>query len=119
MRILIVDDSAEIRSVTISFIERKLPGVEIVEASDGVEGLARAREGAYNLIITDYDMPRTNGIEFIKKVHAEIAAPPPMLLYSGNPGAEEELTNLAVPRAGFMPKPLNLEEFSFFLQTLK
>lgn len=65
-KILIVDDSAAIRQ-SISFI-LKQEGYDTVEASDGLEGLsALGSANAFDLIITDVNMPNLDGIGFIRK----------------------------------------------------
>jgi len=66
-RVLVVDDSLTVRE-----LERKLLGnhgyhVEI--AVDGMDGWNAARMGDFDLIITDIDMPRMDGIELVKRVN--------------------------------------------------
>ncbi|MBQ0003452.1 MAG: response regulator [Treponema sp.] len=65
-KILAVDDSVSIRT-SISFV-LKQEGYEIVEAVDGVDGLAKAKADKFNLIITDINMPNIDGIEMIKQL---------------------------------------------------
>jgi len=65
-KILIVDDSAAIRQ-SISFI-LKQEGYETTEACDGLEGLAALEAAAaFDLIITDVNMPNLDGIGFIRR----------------------------------------------------
>jgi two-component system sensor histidine kinase and response regulator WspE len=62
-RVLVVDDSLTIRE-----LERKLldqHGYEVEAAVDGVDGWNLARTGQFDLIITDVDMPRMDGIELV------------------------------------------------------
>ena len=65
-KILAVDDSATIRT-SISFV-LKQEGYEVVEAVDGVDGLAKAKADKFNLVITDINMPNMDGIEMIKQL---------------------------------------------------
>jgi len=41
-------------------------GYDVVEASDGQDGLEKARAKAVNLVVTDLNMPGMNGLEFIR-----------------------------------------------------
>ena len=66
-RILIVDDSASVRQV--AGIALKRAGYEVIEASDGQEALEKL-SGKINLIISDVNMPRLDGIGFLKSVKA-------------------------------------------------
>ncbi|MDY7031326.1 MAG: response regulator, partial [Thermodesulfobacteriota bacterium] len=67
--ILIVDDSATIRTG----LKRTLEpfNAEIMEATDGREGLDLALNNSFDLIITDFDMPRMNGVEFCQRLKSD------------------------------------------------
>lgn len=64
--ILIVDDSATARRQ----LRKQLAdhGVDATEANEGIEGLWRAREQVFDLVITDVHMPAMDGLAFIKEL---------------------------------------------------
>ena len=62
--ILIVDDSASIRQMVAFTL--KSDGYTVIEAADGVEGLAKANEHAIDLVLTDQNMPNMDGITLVK-----------------------------------------------------
>ncbi|MCW8327472.1 response regulator [Photobacterium sp. SDRW27] len=64
--ILILDDSAPIRQVV--GIALKGAGYQVIEAKDGIDGLDKLDGQKLNLIITDVNMPRMDGISFVKEV---------------------------------------------------
>ncbi|MRR51774.1 MAG: response regulator [Rhodocyclaceae bacterium] len=64
--ILAIDDSASIRQM-VSFT-LKSSGYEVVEAVDGQDGLDKAKTKSFNLILTDQNMPRMDGITLIKSL---------------------------------------------------
>src|SRR5574343_1478772 len=66
--ILAVDDSASIRQM-VSFT-LKSAGYEVVEAVDGQDGLDKAKSRSINLVLTDQNMPRMDGITLIKSLRA-------------------------------------------------
>lgn len=66
--ILVVDDSQSIRALVGTVL--KTAGYNIHEAEDGVEGMKVLSKKRVDMIITDYNMPNMNGIEFIWKVRA-------------------------------------------------
>ena len=66
--ILAVDDSASIRQL-VSFT-LKGAGYEVVEAADGMEGLDKAKARPVNLILTDQNMPRMDGMTLVKSLRA-------------------------------------------------
>lgn len=67
-RILTVDDSASIRQM-VSFT-LKGAGYEVVEAVDGQDGLEKAKSGSFNMIFTDQNMPRKDGLTLIRDLRA-------------------------------------------------
>jgi two-component system chemotaxis response regulator CheY len=66
MKILAVDDSQTIRKL-IKFILR-MKHHEVILAKDGLEAYSYFQEQNFNLLITDLNMPKMNGVELIKKV---------------------------------------------------
>jgi two-component system, chemotaxis family, chemotaxis protein CheY len=64
--ILAVDDSASIRQM-VSFT-LKSAGYEVVEAVDGMDGLDKAKSRPINLVLTDQNMPRMDGLTLIKNL---------------------------------------------------
>lgn len=62
--VLAVDDSASIRQM-VSFT-LKSAGYEVVEAVDGIDGLDKAKNRSVNLVLTDQNMPRMDGLALIK-----------------------------------------------------
>lgn len=66
--ILAIDDSASIRQM-VSFT-LKSSGYEVVEAVDGQDGLDKAKTKSFNLILTDQNMPRMDGLTLIKSLRA-------------------------------------------------
>ncbi|MEP0918787.1 hybrid sensor histidine kinase/response regulator [Leptolyngbya sp. DQ-M1] len=67
-RILVVDDSITVREVERKLLEKQ--GYQVDVAIDGMEGWNAVRNQTYDLVITDIDMPRMNGIELIQQVKA-------------------------------------------------
>ena len=68
-KILIIDDEEQIRLVLKEMLERF--GYEVLEATNGEEGLALQREKAADLIITDIIMPDKEGLETIRELRRE------------------------------------------------
>lgn len=66
-RIMIIDDSPSLRGmVKLSLVDS---GYEVLEACDGVDALEKLeKEGKVSLMICDVNMPRMDGLTFVKKV---------------------------------------------------
>lgn len=84
--VLYVDDEPGLLEVGKIFIERK--GEFIVDTSTSAkEALILIEKGSYDAIISDYQMPGMNGIDFLKKVRAS-GNPIPFIIFTGR-GREE------------------------------
>lgn len=68
-KILVVDDSLNTREIEKSILE--LEGHEVVTANDGIEGLERLREHRFDMILSDIDMPRMDGITMIENMRKD------------------------------------------------
>ncbi|WP_218064769.1 hybrid sensor histidine kinase/response regulator [Desulfolutivibrio sulfoxidireducens] len=68
-RILVVDDSLTVREAERRLLANR--GYEVDVAVDGMDGLSAVRAGRYDLVITDVDMPRVNGIELVRRLRAD------------------------------------------------
>ncbi|MBN1969494.1 MAG: response regulator [Candidatus Delongbacteria bacterium] len=69
MKILVVDDSPTMRRIVINSLKR-IGYQDICEGEHGLEGLEQLQKGDVDFIITDWNMPEMNGLEFVKKVRA-------------------------------------------------
>ena len=64
--VLSVDDSASIRQMVKMTLSGA--GYEVVQANDGVEGLAKAKGTAFDMVVTDLNMPNMDGLTLIREL---------------------------------------------------
>jgi len=86
---LIVDDSRVIRKVS-SKIAKSL-GYVPVEAQDGTEALARCKRAMPDLVLTDWDMPEMDGLEFVTHLRAIPTPKPPTVVFCTSKGKVEDI----------------------------
>jgi two-component system sensor histidine kinase and response regulator WspE len=65
-RLLVIDDSITVREMERKLLQNR--GYVVDVAVDGMEGWNAIRSYPYNLVITDIDMPRMNGVELIREM---------------------------------------------------
>ncbi|WP_417775982.1 response regulator [Stutzerimonas xanthomarina] len=68
MKILLVDDHAVVRQGYAALLSALLPEVEVVEACNGEEALAKALEAAPSLVIMDVGLPGISGVETTRRL---------------------------------------------------
>ena len=70
-RVLVVDDSFTVREVERKLLENS--GYQVDVAVDGMDGWNAVRTGSYDLVVSDIDMPRMNGIELVSLIRKDQA----------------------------------------------
>ncbi len=92
-RILVVDDSFTVREMERKLLESK--GYEVETAVDGVDGWNAVRADHYDMVVSDVDMPRMNGIKFVTQIkqHAELKSLP-VIIVSYKDKEEDRLLGL-------------------------
>jgi two-component system chemotaxis response regulator CheY len=107
-KILVVDDSATVRQQVGLALQGA--GYTVVEAGDGVEGLAALDKGGVAMVICDVNMPRMSGLDMLENLrrdarHATI--PVVMLTTEGHPALVERAKKAGAK--GWIVKPFKAE----------
>lgn len=90
--ILIIEDDQYTRDIYREVLEGE--GYRITTADDGVEGVVKASQGTYDLILLDMMMPKLNGISTLKELKQKHPAHAPVVLLTNlaqDPVVEEAL----------------------------
>ncbi|MFA6138877.1 MAG: response regulator [Sulfurimonas sp.] len=108
LNLLIVEDEEQIRSATVALFKRLFAVVH--EAADGAQGLKifRSNPRFYDLILTDINMPNTDGIKMIKEIRKHDALIPIVVL-SAYTDFDRMLTIINAGADSFLPKPFNMK----------
>jgi two-component system, chemotaxis family, chemotaxis protein CheY len=113
--ILTVDDSTSMRQMVKATLVSA--GYGVVEAADGQEALDYARENSVDLVISDVNMPRMDGITLINALRQLPAYRlTPMLMLTTESSQEKKLEGKRVGATGWIVKPFNPTQL---LATLK
>ena len=104
--ILAVDDSPSIRSM-VSFT-LKSAGYDVIEAVDGEDGLAKAKAKAVDLVLTDQNMPRMDGLSMVRALRRlPTYRTAPILILTTESGAEMKSQGKAAGATGWLVKPFD------------
>ena len=105
--LLIVEDHDDTRQTLREYLEQV--GYAVDTAVDGVEGLARARARAYDLVITDHHMPRVGGLELIAAIKRE-APGPDVLMLSADSQVGRAVEAMKLGAVNYLVKPIDVED---------
>ncbi len=108
--ILVVDDS---RTVVAAFTKvLAQAGFRVIAATNGEEGVARAKAQLPDLILMDIVMPGLNGFQATRQIRrAETTSHIPIIIVSGAQQATEQFWGRRVGANGFLSKPINRGHF--------
>jgi two-component system, chemotaxis family, chemotaxis protein CheY len=107
--ILAVDDSASMRQMVRYTLEGA--GYEVVQAADGVEALDLAKTRGVDLVLTDVNMPRMDGITLVKELRGlDTYKFTPMLVLTTESGPETKQRGKQAGATGWIVKPFNPDQ---------
>ena len=107
--IVLADDSISVRKFVGRMLEKA--GYRIKPASDGLEALEIASQGGCDLVITDLEMPRTNGYELMAHLRQQPETREiPVMVVTSRAGAKHKDRALKEGAAAFLVKPVQEDQ---------
>jgi adenylate cyclase len=114
-RVLVVDDSAAIRHLVSDCLRRQ--GFRVETAIDGQDGLEKAvaaaasKNGVYDLILTDYDMPRMTGFELVHAIKRDLRTRDvPMVMRTARDTRRDQAQMRAAGLTSYLVKPFSTDK---------
>ena len=105
-RCLLVEDSPTMRQL-IAFALKRVPGLDIVEASDGVDALKKLPEGKFDIMLTDINMPIMDGLKLISLMkNNPLYKDIPVIVITTEGGKEDRERGLALGAKAYITKPV-------------
>lgn len=112
--ILIIEDEDRIRRLLRMYLERE--GYQVEEAADGLEGVERAKESDFMLILLDLMLPSMDGIEICKQIRESKATPIIMLTAKGEEA--NRIEGFEVGADDYIVKPFSPREVVLRIKAL-
>jgi len=105
-RVLAVDDSKTMRDMVAFTLKRE--GFEVVEAEDGVAAIEASKGGDFDLVISDVNMPRMDGITLIGSLRQNPKfRATPMLILTTEADQQKKAAGKAAGATGWIVKPFD------------
>lgn len=117
--ILVVEDSATMRSLIAATLEELGAPVKITEAASGFEALRMLPRDSFDLIVTDINMPDINGLElvsFVKKNERYSAIP--LVIISTEGSERDREKGLGLGADAYLVKPFEPDDLREIAKTL-
>ena len=112
IKVMVVDDSAVVRQVVAGMLAED-PGIEVIAAvADPLLAITRMKVQWPDVIVLDIEMPRMDGITFLKKIMAERPTPVVICSTLAEAGAKTSIEALAAGAVAIITKPkIGLKQF--------
>jgi two-component system, chemotaxis family, chemotaxis protein CheY len=104
--VLIVEDSPTMRQL-IAFSLKRLRGIKVVEANDGVDALKKLAAGPIDLIFTDINMPIMDGLKLVSLIRSDASFQHiPVVIITTEGAQEDRERGLSLGANDYITKPI-------------
>jgi len=111
MKILVVDDFSTMRRI-VKNVLKQIGFENIEEAEDGVQALSKLKNGGFGFVVTDWNMPNMDGLEFFKKSREDPALKNvPFLMVTAEAEKDKVITAIQAGVNNYVVKPFTAETF--------
>jgi len=108
--VLVVEDSPAMRQL-IAFALKKIPGMRVVEAQDGLDGLSKLSTGWFDLVVIDINMPVMDGLKLAGMVRKnEMHKDTPILIITTQANDEDRRKAAELGVNQYLTKPVQAQQ---------
>jgi two-component system chemotaxis response regulator CheY len=105
LKFLIVDDFSTMRRIVRNLL-KEAGFANADEAEDGVAALQKLKNGSFDFVVTDINMPNMNGFELLTQIRADAALKPlPVLMITAEARKEDIVMAAQAGASGYIVKP--------------
>ena len=108
LKLLYVEDNEDARVSTLAILEEFFD--DIIVSVDGLDGLQKFKDNQIDLVITDINMPKMNGLDMVKEIRA-IDAEVSILVFSAYNESGYFIDSIKLGVEGYLLKPIDIEQF--------
>ena len=107
MKFLIVDDFSTMRRIVRGLL-KEMGHVDCDEAEDGAVALAKLRNGRFDFVVTDINMPNVNGFELLESIRGDAGLQHlPVLMVTAEARKEDIVRAAQLRASGYIVKPFS------------
>jgi len=104
-RFLVVDDFSTMRRILRNLL-KELGFMNVQEAENGVDALAKLRAGTFDFVVSDWNMPNMNGIELLQAIRADARLKHlPVLMVTAEAKRDNIIMAAQAGASGYVVKP--------------
>jgi len=111
-KVLVVEDEKAMRNLLETELSRS--GYQVTVAVDGLEGLAKYAEEAFNVVLLDVKMPGMNGVEVLRQMR-NLSNLPEIIMFTGHGEIETAVECIKLGAYDYITKPVKLDELELVI----
>ncbi len=109
-KLLVVDDEKNLRLVVQKEMSRQ--GHEVEVATNGEEAWALLEERDFDVLLSDIDMPRLDGMALLRRLREKLQNPPEVIMLTGQATVETAIEAMKLGAYDYLTKPYRITELS-------
>jgi two-component system chemotaxis response regulator CheY len=115
---LVVEDSPMMRQLIV-FTLKRIGGLRVVEAADGLEALRHLAAQRFDIVLTDINMPVMDGLKLVHRVRADPThAQVPIVIISTEGGSEDQRRAFQLGATEYITKPIKAPQVTATVERL-
>ncbi|TKB09666.1 response regulator transcription factor [Desulforhopalus sp. IMCC35007] len=115
LNVLLVEDDLDLADTVVQFLE--LEGIRCDHGANGMAGLQLAKEGGYQVLLLDINLPRLDGLSLCEKLR-DGGDDTPVLMLTARDGLDDKLAGFKAGTDDYLVKPFALKELVVRLEAL-
>ena len=115
LNVLLVEDDLDLADTIVQYLE--LEGIRCVHGTNGVAGLQLAKEGGYQVLLLDINLPRLDGLSLCEQLRG-IGNDTPILMLTARDSLDDKLAGFQAGTDDYLVKPFALQELVVRLEAL-
>jgi PAS domain S-box-containing protein len=118
IHILHVDDDPDFADMAATFVEREDDRFVVETASSAGEALDRIAENEFDCVVSDYEMPGRDGIEFLEAVR-ELCSDLPFILFTGKGSEEVASDAISAGVTDYLQKEVGADQYALLANRIR
>ena len=118
IRVLHVDDDGDVADLAATFLTREADGIAVEPVTGAAEALDRIREGSFDCVVSDYEMPGADGIELLEAVREEYPDLP-FILFTGRGSEAVASDAISAGVTDYLQKDTGTEQYELLANRIR
>jgi len=118
IRMLHVDDDPDFGDLVVKMLENKDGRIDVTTESTVAKGLARLRDASFDCIVSDYDLPDSDGLEFLRTVREDYPNLP-FIFFTGKGTEEVAADAISAGVTDYLQKQSGIEQYTMLINRIR